>query len=342
MNIDDTDSLLARFEAEYMAPNSISLPRRSQQMTLLRQLAARLDGPLTSLAAADVQSFMGAEIERGLHPNTVRREHGMIRSFVTWASAAGLIDPARSAELKSVRNPRGSSARSTPRPYKPSEIIELKRVLAETYPALPVTGRGSRALKRWCAGLPVLPPALYRHAMRVQLEAQIALALELGLRRIEIFHLTQAAMHPDNDDVVVLTAKQGPGQEVRRCVPYTAHARQCSQEWLDLRQLLMPEHDSLWLHLQRGARRSELVPMPFWKIKDALANLPGGWEWHRLRHTAATEWLRAGVSLEKVRVMMGHATIEQTLAYTQIIESDIGKAVGAAEADFNRRLGIAA
>jgi integrase len=339
----DTDQVLVRFEAEHMAPNSMSALRRAEQLKLLRRLASQLDHPLHELTGADVQSFMGAEITRGLAPNTVRKEHGMIRAFNTWATGASLISPERSAQLKSVRNPRGSTGRSTPKPYKPAEIKRLREQLAERYPALPSHGQGKYALHRWTSGKrTTLRRHLWLHATRVQLECQIALALELGLRKVEILRLTLPAVHFENDQVVVLTAKQGPGSQVTRVVPYTAHARQCAQEWLELRELLMPQHDEPWLFLKcKGSRAEQLDTLPMWKMSRAL-NQFGPWRWHRLRHTAATEWLRAGVPMEKVQIMMGHANPEQTRAYTHISPEDVDRAVGLAEADFSRRMGIAA
>lgn len=337
----DLDTLLARFDREYLELNSISDGRRHQQTVFLRGLAATLDHPMTELTAADVNAFVGAELKRGLHPNTGRKYVGMLHSFATWGEQAGVL--LHTDELKSVRNPRGSSAQNAPRPYKVSEILALQVAVAERYPALPTYGRGSRALKRFTSGKsPALRRHLWRHAKRLQLEAQIALALELGLRRIEIMRMTLPALHYDNQQVVVLTAKQGPGSNVTRIVPYTAHARQAMQEWLDFRWLLGPKHGEPWLALPlTGVTLDQIRPQTIYGLERALAAV-GPWGWHRLRHTAATEWLRAGVPLEKVRVYMGHASIEQTLAYAKIIDSDVELAFGAAEDTFAKRLGLAA
>lgn len=341
----DRDTLLDRFAAEYLAPRSISPARRAESMRILKALADRLDHPLDGLTAADVATFVGTQLATGLHPNTVRKQLGMVRAFVTWASEARIIDTARTAELQSVSNPRGSTTKTRPRPYKVSEIAELRRQLVEKYPPLPEYGKGSHALRRFLRRQNrrhKLYGPLWRHARRLQYEAQIALALEQGLRRVEIFRLTIPAMHPDNDEVVVLTAKQGPGSHVTRSVPYTTHARNVAQEWLDFRWLLHPPHESPWLNLSLSFPLDrQLAPMKPDQFAHALDAL-GGWEWHRLRHTAATEWLRSGVPLDKVRLFMGHSSIEQTLAYAEIVGRDISQAFGNAEADFAKRLGLAA
>jgi integrase len=44
---------------------------------------------------------------------------------------------------------------------------------------------------------------------------------------------------------------------------------------------------------------------------------------HQLRHTYATEMLRAGVSLPGVMQLLGHKTIHMTLRYTQVSQRDL-------------------
>lgn len=337
----DLDTMLHRFEREYLEPNSISPGRRHQQLVFLRNLAASIEHPMAELSAGDVNAFIGSELKRGIHVNTGRKFAGMLRSFASWGGESGLLQ--FSDELQLVRNPRGSTARSKPNPYKMTEIRGLQRAVAEKYPVLPVYGRGSHAIKRLTSGRSTaLRRHAWRHARRLQLEAQIALALELGLRRVEIFNSTLPALHYDNAQVVVLTAKKGPGVIVTRTVPYTTHARQVMQEWLDFRWLLAPPHDSPWLALpMQGSLGDQVRPMTCWGIERALTNV-GPWGWHRLRHTAATEWLRAGVPIEKVQVFMGHTSIEQTQAYTKIEDEDVEHAMIAVEGEFARRLGLAA
>lgn len=337
----DLDEILRRFDAEYCEMHSISPGRRHQQEVLLRRLAESLDHPITELSVADVNAFVGAELRRGLHPNTGRKYIGMLKSFARWGGSNGILRNA--AELELLRNPRGSSAQNKPRPYTMREIADLRRAVAETYPVLPVRGPGSQALKMYAIGKKSrIRRHLWSHVRRLQLDAQIALALELGLRRVELFRVTIAEIHPDNTFVVVRTAKAQPGEYKTRAVPFTTHARQTIEEWLDLRAILGPPHDRPWLAMPRlGTAVEQMRPQTLEGLRDALLPV-GTWTWHRLRHTCATEWLRAGLPLEKVRVLLGHARIEQTLAYAEILDSDIETAVQAAEAAFSKRLGTAA
>lgn len=340
-----TDEQLARFEAEHMRPNSITDSRRREQLKVLREFDEELDGPLGTMMARDVLSFMGRQIEDDeLHPNTVRKHHGMIKAFEGWAYRAGLIDALRYSELKAVPNPRGSKAQSTPKPYKPHEIRDFFTQLADKYPLLPLSGPKSRRLvgyyekrgKRDRFGRDI-----WRHARRLQFEAQVALALEEGLRRIEMFRVTLAQIDPDNSGVIVHTAKGEPGQKKEREVPYMAHARLVVRDWLDFRRTLPIEHTATWLRLD-PFRPNPLDPMTLSQLSNSLSLIGDRWTWHRFRHTYATEQLRAGVPVEKLQILLGHGGIEQTLAYTKIVRSDVHEASEAAEPAFAQRLGLAA
>jgi site-specific recombinase XerD len=336
---------LHRFEAEYLDLNNVSVQRRREQFSLLRKFARTIDHPIAELTPTDLRTYMGARLRDGMHPNTAAKQMGMFRSFILWAYEAGLIDEHRRVQLSLVGNPRGATTKTQPNPYTAQEIADFFALLQERFPLMPEYGKGSRLLPAFQRGhTHRIHTGLWRHAVRLQFEAQIALALEAGLRRIEIHSLSIAAMHPDNPEVVVLTAKQGPGREVRRAIPYTDHARYRVGRWLDLRHDLGATHEHPWLALQyrEGDRDDQLAPVGLSRFGRSLERALGTqkWRWHRFRHTAATEWLRAGVPLEKVRVFMGHSSIEQTLAYAQLLTRDVSDAFGEAEASFSSRLGL--
>lgn len=348
------DLLLARFDAEWLSMHSVTEDRRKTQLALLRRLAASMTHSLHRMTPTDIQGFIGAEMKAGISPHTGLKHLTMIRGFVTWLESADLISHTAMLRLKSVPNPRGSSVPKEPKPYKASEIRAFHDLMRTRLPSLPTHGKDSQLWssfkrRRGRADEVPLRGPLRAYARRLQFEAQVALALEAGLRRIEIHRLSIPAMHFDNDDLVVLSAKKGPGQEVHRAIPYTTHARSCVRQWLDFRYQLEPAHDFPWLYLSSHSHglgvglECQLQPEPFLYLREKLPRTFGpGWRWHRFRHTAATEWLRSGVPLEKVQVFMGHANIAQTLRYTQILKRDIAKEFSAAEDDFARRLGLAA
>jgi site-specific recombinase XerD len=351
----ETDHLLRRYEREYLLVHSVSEGGRSEALSLLGRLAATMAPvPLDAMRPQHVLSYIGDRLDKGLSPRTARNQMIFVRSFATWLRSAELINAQRLAELREMPWPRGSMSEAMPNPYTVEEVREFYALMGAAWPTLPQRGKGSMQLRafvrrREAGEEPYLYGPLRAHAQRLQLEAQVALALEAGLRRTEIYNLSITAMHYDNDALSVVTAKQAPGREILRSIPYTQHARACVRAWLDLRWALGPDHDFPWLHLSSFRHYPQLQDQlgreSFGRFAHKLNSRRfggGDWRWHRLRHTAATEWLRSGVPIEKVRIFMGHASIEMTLRYTQILKRDISEAFAEAEADFAQRLGLAA
>lgn len=332
--------LLARFEREHLDRHSISAARRRRSTVILLGLADGL-APRTLVEAtpSDLMAWQGAQLARKIAPNTVRNWETMIRAFFGWAYAAQLISFELSVQLKSVTAVRGARV-YRPKPYKKAEIEALRVALQARYPLAPQHGKGSQMTKRFLRGDSRLKGAVYCHARRLQLEAQISLALEEGLRCIELWGLTIPQMHPDNTGVVVFTAKSKPGEVREREVPYTNHSRLVVQEWMNFRSLMAPDHESPWLTLTSAAPRAAQRFRTFEESLQALGR--PYWNWHRLRHTFATERLRAGMPLEKLQVMMGHANLAQTLAYAEIVNADLRSEADRTEDAFARNLGLAA
>lgn len=135
-----------------------------------------------------------------------------------------------------------------PTPYNRTALRALRQTLDNRWPLL--EDEGAYWIGRWRRG--VSPYARVRaHAIRLQLDAVLTLALECGLRRRELLGLTGFWMHYDNVGVVVWQPP-GPWKGEVREVPYTGRVRSTIWRWLEFRALLCPEHDSPWLNLWAG------------------------------------------------------------------------------------------
>jgi len=329
------ETLFERFKVEHFDRDSISYWRRHQTLVVLSALATQLDGrTLAELTPSDLMAWQAAELKRGIAPSTMGKHESMVGAFLRWASTAGLISFEQMAQLKSVRPVRGAGVRSRPKPYKASEIEAFRQILAERYPFAPTHGKNSRRLARYQQGRGKFDWTVKRHARRLQLEAQVSLALEEGLRFEEIRALTIPRMHPDNAAVLVFTIKSRPGEIREREVPWTSHSRNHVRDWLDFRDTLAVKHESPWLALMTHAPLAEQTRV---QCKESL---PRPYSWHRFRHTFATTRLRAGMSLDKVQVMMGHALLQNTLAYAEIVHADVAIQAAQSEAEFCRLLGL--
>jgi site-specific recombinase XerD len=152
------------------------------------------------------------------------------------------------------------------------------------------------------------------HAIRAQLDAVIALALQLALRRAEIRALDVNTAAFDNAYVMIGDWNTGDHREV----PFTSAARDSVRRWCDTRAWLRPTSESLWLNT-RAAPTAQL-PMTAQTFNRLLHTHVGrGWELRRLRDTCAAAWVRAGMPLEHLRQLLGLARIEDTLPYARLV-----------------------
>lgn len=335
-----TEDAITRFEREYQAYHRISAERRRQQSKLLREFSDYAGKPLTEVDSSDLTAFAGELVDRGLHVNTVRKKLNQIRPFVSWAYAVNLIDADRYLKLKSVGDPRGATGKTIPKPYTKAEIARLWAELDAHWAKIPAKGNRSQALSRWLSGKGPWG-RVWRHAMRLQIDAMIRLALDLGLRRSEIYELSVDDLHYDNEYLVIRgKADPNTGEPKIREVPITDHAREALKDWLEFRALMRPGHERPWLTC--WADRST-EPMRARRFHTLLQDTIGPeWGWHRLRHTCGTERLRSGMTLENVSTLLGHASLQQTLAYAEIAKRDVAKDMERNEAAFGEAMGRAA
>ena len=73
------------------------------------------------------------------------------------------------------------------------------------------------------------------------------------------------------------------------------------------------------------------APMTYRAVKGFFDRLAGACGFpvrpHMLRHTAATNWVRAGVDLDVVRALLGHASLASTTVYLHARDEDKRRAV---------------
>jgi integrase len=196
-----------------------------------------------------------------------------------------------------------------PQPYTRTQLRALQATLDERWPKLS-REEAEKWLQRYAEGR--TPYSRVRvHAIGAQLDAIVALALHLGLRRGEIFRLSVNDLHYENAYVVV---RSGTGE--LRGVPWTSRAHFVIHNWLMCREYLGADHDAPWLNLHA----TPTMPLTRWTFDKLLVTYLGSAEWSysRLRTTAAMAWARAGLAPERLRELLGLARIEDVLPYMQL------------------------
>jgi integrase len=334
-------TVVDQFAADYFIVEQLTPGRQSVVLRALASLEAHAGGAPETLDERAVAAWITAEVARGLHVNTVRKHLHAVKPFYRWCWRNRIIDADRMHRIVDIGPPRGSSAVGRPRPYRIKEVQRFWDQLDARWKL-----KTPLSIKRYLNGTSHYRN-IWTHAMFLQTQAVVSLALFGGLRHSEIRRAAIDDIHPDNEFVVVTHAKSryGHGKGYRE-VPYTEEGRRMVGEWLDFRQrILRPTHDEPWLVLSATASpNNALLPSsPLNPIETrAFANLVtnvGAWELHRFRHTCGTEWLRAGVSLERVSKLLGHSNITQTLGYAELVRDDVARDVRRAEADFVTAVG---
>lgn len=326
-------SLIDDFCDWHFAYNHISQDRQVGTRRVLHEFDEWLgDTELLAATAGDFERFLALRLE-SLAPGTVKKIQFEIRPFFRWANRHDMYSDDAYRLLCSVPQPRGAGAHR-PRPYSPEDLTRLFAALDKRYPYL--TGEDARYVDRWMAGKSPWR-RVWRHAERLQYEAIIGLALYGGMRRDEImFRLELGDIAPEHDTLPARSSKNRHGVIVERAIPMIPSLRSRLEAWYEFRLAMNDahdvemSHDHVWTTL-RGRYRGE--PTPERQARGFVARLgwtpsknhPNAvhWEFHRLRHTAATEMLRAGYKLHIVRKIMGHGSIAQTLAYAQLLDGDV-------------------
>lgn len=326
---------LDRFVAEHQRYHGLSKCRSGRQLREINSFAEFSGKSPESCDDTDLRAYLAHQVERGLHVNTVQWKGNLLRPFFSWMFEAKLIDAEAIMAIRSVRDPNGASAHNDPRPYSAKELKRFWVDLEERWPLVE-----DRWFKYWEQGRSKYP-RIATHVMRLQIEAIVGLALDCGLRRIEIFSAEIDHIHPDSAYVVVpQRGKRASGKDHYREVPFTEDARDAMFEWLEMRTRIGVKHDRPWV-LASSVGRPKGVwmnPMSFGGFEELISTI-GPWQLHRLRHTCATNWLRAGVSIEQVKEILGHATIQQTLRYAKLAREDAQKQVVAGESRFRQMKG---
>jgi site-specific recombinase XerD len=142
------------------------------------------------------------------------------------------------------------------------------------------------------------------------------LMLRCGLRVSEVSHVRWAAIDLGQGTLRVNTSK---GQ-VDRVVSLSPDVATALRQWHGLRSTTadyvfpspMPRKGGLPL----GARQIRNRMTRYLK----LAGITKRYAPHSLRHTLATQLLNAGASLEVVKELMGHRSLQMTLRYTQLYD----------------------
>ncbi|MEG3791077.1 site-specific integrase [Lysobacter sp. CCNWLW3] len=266
---------------------------------------------LRSLSAFDVERFKAKRLKAKRKPATVNRDLDRIRSVFSRAVEWGFLSD---HPLKAVKRAKGAD-NSRVRYLTADEEKRLRDALA----ARETERRASRErhnawhAARGSVGHPQWP----KDGFTDHLMPLVLVARNTGLRRGELFGLSWSDVNLPGK-LLTVTAGNAKSRKARH-VPLNAEAVDVLKRWKkqgDAGGLVFPSAgggrltnvNKSWDGLGTGAKLTDF-------------------RFHDLRHDFASKLVMAGVDLNTVRELLGHADIAMTLRYSHLAPDKLADAV---------------
>lgn len=158
---------------------------------------------------------------------------------------------------------------------------------------------------------------LYQFTYADYLTPMILLSLNTGLRKGELFSLHWKSV---NFDKAMLTIESDKAKSCKaRHVPLNAIALQVLKDWQNQsfsKELVFANSSGVQFD---NVKRSWVGILKIAEIEE--------FRWHDMRHHFASKLVMAGVDLNTVRELLGHADIKMTLRYAHLAPEHKARAV---------------
>ena len=271
--------------------------RESDEAAWRNYIAPRFGNwPVASITAAEVSSWVGSLVARGLAPSTATRALATLRSVLAFAVADGRIQHNVAAV---VRKPTSGRVRREGQALTLDQLRALTEACKGRYrdvvPVLALAGL------RWgeLAGLQV-GDRVSVPGPGLRLRRAVLASGGGGALYVDTLKNNRARTVPLVLDLVPIVDRWGAGK--------------AANAWL----FDAPEGGPLW---ESNWKRSV-----GWSAATAAIGVTG-FRVHDLRHTAASVWLGAGADPKVVQRVLGHATAAMTMdLYGHMVDANLWQA----------------
>lgn len=304
---------LGVFIADHYAPWAKSHQKAGQATVdaLKACFGGLYDKELRTVTGRDVDQFKTRRLKDGIKPATVNRDLDRIRSVfsraVEWEFLAD-------HPLKAVKRAKGVDNSRT-RYLKPAEERRLREALAarETERRASRDRHNAWHAERGSVGHPQWP----KDGFTDHLMPLVLVAMNTGLRRGELFGLSWSDVNLPGK-LVTVTAGNAKSRKARH-VPLNYEAVDVLKRWRK-----QGDGDGLVFPGTGGGRLTNINKSWDGLVTDAKLT---DFRFHDLRHDFASKLVMAGVDLNTVRELLGHADIAMTLRYSHLAPDKLADAV---------------
>ncbi|MBQ7263082.1 MAG: site-specific integrase [Synergistaceae bacterium] len=265
--------------------------RRSGGATvaLLRSaFVSLLDRPLDAISVQDIEAWRTAARKRGLKPSSINRDVKALTAALNWAYKRDILASHPLERLERLQEDADPRVRYLSDDERARLFAALDEREAEIRAAQGRPDDGGFA---------------------DHLKPMVILSLNTGIRRGSLTALRWSDIQDGMLTVRAVTSKSG--RTIR--IPLNAAARDALERW----------------RIQTGGRGDGLVfPSP--RDGERIATMRGVWvallrragirdfRWHDMRHDFASRLVMAGVDLNTVRELLGHAGMGMTIRYAHL------------------------
>ena len=290
-----------------------NLKRGDEEAIRLRQnFKVFADKDLLDINSWLIEKWKSKRLKNGINPKTINRDLAPLKTAFSRAKKWGFINvnPLLDVGLCKVED------ELLVRYLSHDEETRLRNTLNSRDIKIR-TGRASankwRAVRKYR-----LKPELSDQGYVDHLEPMVILSLNTGLRQGEILSMEWDDINFPKKQIMI-RARNAKSRKMRY-IPLNGEAYNVLQKW------------ALNESNQTGLVFPSRNKKPFVSIKKAWMNVLCNagikdFRWHDLRHSFASKLVMAGVDLNTVRELLGHADLKMTLRYAHLAPEHMSKAV---------------
>lgn len=260
-----------------------------------------------------IENWRREQLKRGKKPVTVNRDLQRLRALVSKAVEWSLIESHPFAGVKPLRVDK----RGRVRYLTPTEEKNLRDALIQRETSLREARRRFNAWRtqRGRKALPERVDEFVDHVRPLTL-----LALNTGLRRGELLTLNWADVDLDAKQLTIQGHNAKSAQT--RNVPLNLEAHHVLTVWRAIHAAGRPDACVFGGSSGKAMTRIDNA----WETVTKLSGLEN-FRFHDCRHHFASKLVMAGVPLNTVRDLLGHASIDMTMKYSHLAPDTLAQAV---------------
>ncbi|MGD9152192.1 MAG: site-specific integrase [Gammaproteobacteria bacterium] len=264
--------------------------------------------PLNKIALLTVEKWRSKRLKNGISTSTVNRDISALKVVFSKALEWGFIEHNPIVKLKTLRADDSGIVRY----LEVEEEIRLRQALDEREAGLRAARersnewRKDRGYSKW--------PGFQGD----YLKPMVLLSLNTGIRKGELLNLIWE--HINFKTKILMLPGSATKSAKKRYIPLNGEACEILKYW----QMVSGRKRGLVFFNQEGKKFTDIKKS--WISLRQAAKIKN-FRWHDMRHHFASKLVMAGVDLNTVRELLGHADIKMTLRYAHLAPEHKARAV---------------